>query len=66
MFQVCSTCSRAGATLGCFFKGCPNKYHYPCAMQSDCVLNEDNFSMKCTKHKNKLFKGFSANRHESR
>ncbi|KAL4648164.1 retinoic acid-induced protein 1-like isoform X2 [Arapaima gigas] len=63
---VCSTCSRAGATLGCFFKGCPNKYHYPCAMQSDCVLNEDNFSMKCTKHKNKLFKGFSANRHESR
>ncbi|XP_018617288.1 retinoic acid-induced protein 1 isoform X1 [Scleropages formosus] len=48
---VCSTCNRVGATLGCFFKGCPNKYHYPCAMQSDCVLNEDNFSMKCTKHK---------------
>ncbi|XP_061088386.1 transcription factor 20 isoform X2 [Conger conger] len=50
---VCSICHSVGATLGCLFKGCPNKYHYACAVQSGCVLNEDNFSMKCTKHKNK-------------
>ncbi|KAK1162187.1 transcription factor 20-like isoform X1 [Acipenser oxyrinchus oxyrinchus] len=54
---VCSACHTTGATLGCYFKGCPNKYHYICAIQSDCVLSEDNFSMRCTKHKNKSFKG---------
>ncbi|KAM9837796.1 uncharacterized protein ACBR49_018418 [Aulostomus maculatus] len=53
---ICSACCDAGATLGCFFKGCPNKYHYRCALESDCVLIEENFSMKCKKHKNKTFK----------
>uniref|UniRef100_A0A8C1VIB8 PHD-type domain-containing protein n=1 Tax=Cyprinus carpio TaxID=7962 RepID=A0A8C1VIB8_CYPCA len=48
---VCSTCQRRGATLGCVFKGCPDKYHYMCALQSGCVLNEDHFSMKCRKQK---------------
>ncbi|XP_029492440.1 transcription factor 20-like [Oncorhynchus nerka] len=54
---VCSTCHAAGATMGCFQKGCPNKYHYCCAAQSGCVLNEENFSMRCPKHKNKSFRG---------
>ncbi|XP_030611539.1 transcription factor 20 isoform X2 [Archocentrus centrarchus] len=53
---VCSACHDPGAVLGCFFKGCPNKYHYRCALESDCVLIEENFSMKCKKHKNKTFK----------
>ncbi|XP_051958851.1 transcription factor 20 [Xyrauchen texanus] len=57
--SFCSTCHRRGATLGCVFKGCPNKYHYTCAMQSGCILNEDNFSMKCRKHKNKSIQGSS-------
>uniref|UniRef100_A0A3Q2YII3 PHD-type domain-containing protein n=1 Tax=Hippocampus comes TaxID=109280 RepID=A0A3Q2YII3_HIPCM len=48
---MCSACSAAGATLGCFFKGCPSKYHYRCALEADCVLIEENFSMKCKKHK---------------
>uniref|UniRef100_A0A3Q2DAJ1 Retinoic acid-induced protein 1-like n=1 Tax=Cyprinodon variegatus TaxID=28743 RepID=A0A3Q2DAJ1_CYPVA len=48
---MCSACHHPGATLGCFFKGCPNKYHYRCALESDCVLIEENFSMKCRKHK---------------
>ncbi|XP_036408876.1 uncharacterized protein LOC118794722 [Megalops cyprinoides] len=61
---VCSACHGLGATLGCFFKGCPSKYHYSCAVQSDCMLNEDNFTMKCPKHKNKSLKGVS--RMESR
>ncbi|XP_041943240.1 retinoic acid-induced protein 1 [Alosa sapidissima] len=50
---VCSCCHKVGATLGCFFKGCCNKYHYICALQSGCLLSEDNFSMRCPKHKNK-------------
>ncbi|XP_061823159.1 uncharacterized protein [Nerophis lumbriciformis] len=52
---MCSACSRPGASLGCFFKGCPSNYHYRCAMEADCVLIEENFSMKCKKHKNKTF-----------
>ncbi|XP_053367664.1 transcription factor 20 [Clarias gariepinus] len=63
---ICSCCHKMGATLGCFFKGCPNKYHYICAMQSGCVLYEENFSMKCRKHKNKSIKGVSSNKHKSR
>ncbi|XP_065113748.2 uncharacterized protein [Paramisgurnus dabryanus] len=57
--SICSTCQNKGATLGCVFKGCPNRYHYRCARQSGCVLNEENFSMKCRKHKNKSIKGSS-------
>ncbi|RVE59899.1 hypothetical protein OJAV_G00193400 [Oryzias javanicus] len=53
---MCSGCQHTGATLGCVFKGCPNKYHYRCALESGCVLIEDNFSMKCKKHKNKTLK----------
>lgn len=32
--QMCSACRNSGATLGCFFKSCPNKYHYKCALES--------------------------------
>ncbi|XP_046709695.1 transcription factor 20 [Silurus meridionalis] len=63
---ICSSCHEMGATLGCFFKGCPNKYHYICAMQSGCVLYEENFSMKCRKHKNKSIKGVSSNKQSIR
>ncbi|XP_062342094.1 serine/arginine repetitive matrix protein 1-like [Osmerus eperlanus] len=54
---VCTACGRPGATMGCFIKSCPTKYHYKCACQSGCALNEDNFSMRCPKHKNKTFQG---------
>ncbi|XP_022077393.2 transcription factor 20 isoform X1 [Acanthochromis polyacanthus] len=64
---ICSACHSPGATLGCFFKGCPNKCHYRCALESaDCVLIEENFSMKCKKHKNKTFKAPPGNRREDR
>ncbi|XP_071392038.1 retinoic acid-induced protein 1 [Centroberyx affinis] len=63
---MCSGCRNPGATLGCFFKGCPNKYHYRCALESDCVLIEENFSMKCKKHKNKTFKAPPGNRWDDR
>ncbi|KAJ7992646.1 hypothetical protein DPEC_G00280830 [Dallia pectoralis] len=48
---VCSYCEMVGSTLGCYSKGCTLRYHYPCAMDSDCSLNEDNFSLRCPKHK---------------
>ncbi|XP_026171592.1 transcription factor 20 isoform X2 [Mastacembelus armatus] len=63
---MCSACRDPGATLGCFFKSCPNKYHYRCALKSDCVLIEENFSMKCKKHKNKTFKAPPGNRRADR
>ncbi|XP_062270116.1 transcription factor 20 [Platichthys flesus] len=64
--MMCSACADQGATLGCFFKGCPNKYHYRCALESECVLLEENFSMKCKKHKDKTFKGPAGNRRNNR
>ncbi|KAK5881733.1 hypothetical protein CesoFtcFv8_022498 [Champsocephalus esox] len=63
---MCSACSEPGATLGCFFKGCPNKYHYRCALQSDGELMEENLSMKCKKHKNKRLKAPPGNQREDR
>ncbi|XP_006890121.1 PREDICTED: transcription factor 20 isoform X1 [Elephantulus edwardii] len=47
----CSHCQEAGATLGCYNKGCSFQYHYPCAIDADCLLHEDNFSLRCPKHK---------------
>ncbi|XP_054907813.1 uncharacterized protein si:ch211-165g14.1 isoform X1 [Poeciliopsis prolifica] len=53
---ICSTCQQPGAIMGCFQKGCLRNYHYPCAIQSGAVLNEENFSMRCPEHKqNKTF-----------
>ncbi|XP_078095993.1 transcription factor 20 [Mustelus asterias] len=50
----CSICEQTGATLGCYTKGCNQKYHYICAIESGCQLSEENFSMKCSKHKSIL------------
>ncbi|XP_017272076.1 transcription factor 20 isoform X2 [Kryptolebias marmoratus] len=47
----CSYCEMVGSTLGCYSKGCTLRYHYLCAIESDCSLNEDNFSLRCPKHK---------------
>ncbi|XP_029014274.1 transcription factor 20 isoform X2 [Betta splendens] len=47
----CSFCEMVGSTLGCYSKGCTLRYHYLCAMEADCSLNEDNFSLRCPKHK---------------
>ncbi|XP_026884791.2 transcription factor 20 [Electrophorus electricus] len=47
----CSHCEMAGSTLGCYSKGCTLRYHYLCAGEADCYLNEDNFSLRCPKHK---------------
>ncbi|XP_019726512.1 transcription factor 20 isoform X1 [Hippocampus comes] len=47
----CSYCEMVGSTLGCYSKGCIRRYHYLCAIETDCSLNEDNFSLRCPKHK---------------
>lgn len=52
---VCSSCKHTGAIMGCFQKSCSSNYHYRCAIQSGCVLNEENFSILCPEHKNSCF-----------
>lgn len=52
----CSHCQEPGATLGCYNKGCSFRYHYPCAINADCLLNEENFSVRCPKHKVRLLR----------
>ncbi|XP_076866415.1 transcription factor 20 isoform X2 [Brachyhypopomus gauderio] len=47
----CSHCEMAGSTLGCYSKGCTLRFHHPCAVEAECYLNEDNFSLRCPKHK---------------
>ncbi|XP_068193961.1 transcription factor 20 [Antennarius striatus] len=47
----CSYCEMVGSTLGCYSKGCTLRYHYLCAVEADCSLNEDNYSLRCPKHK---------------
>ncbi|CAG02210.1 unnamed protein product, partial [Tetraodon nigroviridis] len=47
---VCSVCQQAGAIMGCFLKSCGRSFHYRCAVQSGCVLNEENFSVRCSDH----------------
>ncbi|XP_070251050.1 retinoic acid-induced protein 1 [Myotis yumanensis] len=49
--MTCSSCQEAGATIGCCHKGCVHTYHYPCASDAGCTFTEDNFSLKCPKHK---------------
>uniref|UniRef100_A0A3B3RZU5 Transcription factor 20 n=1 Tax=Paramormyrops kingsleyae TaxID=1676925 RepID=A0A3B3RZU5_9TELE len=50
MDTSCSYCEQVGAALGCYSKGCSLRCHYVCAI-ADCSLNEENFSLRCPKHK---------------
>ncbi|XP_069037159.1 retinoic acid-induced protein 1 isoform X2 [Lepisosteus oculatus] len=47
----CLKCQDLGASVGCCSKGCPQKFHYVCAKEMGCSLQEENFSLKCPKHK---------------
>ncbi|XP_053327628.1 retinoic acid-induced protein 1 [Spea bombifrons] len=51
---LCPKCQKPGATVGCSHKGCAQSYHYTCATESGCLLNEENFSLRCPKHKRHL------------
>ncbi|XP_052767322.1 uncharacterized protein LOC128208043 isoform X2 [Mya arenaria] len=52
----CSKCNEEGAMIGCLNKGCQQKFHHACAQDSDCYLDEENFSLLCPKHKIKKLK----------
>ncbi|XP_018414096.1 PREDICTED: retinoic acid-induced protein 1 [Nanorana parkeri] len=51
---LCPKCQKPGATVGCSHKGCVQSYHYTCAMEAGCLLSEENFSLRCPKHKRHL------------
>ncbi|XP_060071741.1 uncharacterized protein LOC132551599 [Ylistrum balloti] len=56
--MVCSVCKESGAMMGCLHKGCSQKYHFYCAIETGCSLEEENFSLWCPKHKvKKKYKG---------
>ncbi|KAM9305437.1 retinoic acid-induced protein 1 [Gastrophryne carolinensis] len=48
---LCPKCQKPGATVGCSHKGCSQSFHYTCAMEAGCILSEENFSLRCPKHK---------------
>ncbi|WAQ96560.1 TCF20-like protein [Mya arenaria] len=54
--EPCSKCNEEGAMIGCLNKGCQQKFHHACAQDSDCYLDEENFSLLCPKHKIKKLK----------
>lgn len=47
----CTSCHEPGATISCSYKGCIHTYHYPCANDTGCTFIEENFTLKCPKHK---------------
>lgn len=53
---MCSACKENGAMVGCLHKGCSQKFHYICAVESGCFMDEENFSLLCIKHKDKKIK----------
>jgi len=50
---ICFTCKLKGANLGCIQKNCPKRFHYLCAQDQNCDLDEDYFSLYCPDHRRK-------------
>ncbi|OCT61773.1 retinoic acid-induced protein 1 [Xenopus laevis] len=51
---LCPKCQRPGATVGCSHKTCEKSYHFTCAVEAGCLLSEENFSLRCPRHKKHL------------
>ncbi|XP_051905459.1 uncharacterized protein LOC127590075 [Hippocampus zosterae] len=47
---ICCWCHQSGAIMGCSHKGCTEYFHYACARPAGCVLNEENLSLRCSRH----------------
>ncbi|XP_072043222.1 LOW QUALITY PROTEIN: uncharacterized protein [Amphiura filiformis] len=52
----CVKCNKKGASMGCLSKGCKKTYHFMCAQQAGCQLQDENYSMICPEHKDKMVK----------
>ncbi|CAG2103662.1 unnamed protein product [Medioppia subpectinata] len=59
--SFCTKCKLSGATLGCLQKSCnTSQFHYLCAKEKGCELDDENFSLLCPKHKKKAKTSSSA------
>jgi len=47
---LCKICNKAGATIGCLKRGCPQTSHYPCAVLNGWNLNENTYHSYCRSH----------------
>lgn len=65
---TCRVCKEKGATLGCTFRPCRAMFHLPCAINSMCYINYDDFTCFCPRHSASAFntvnKRFFLQRHE--
>jgi retinoic acid-induced protein 1 len=55
--SVCTKCKLTGANLGCLHKGCSSRFHFLCAKDKGCEMEEENFSIYCPKHRRKSKEG---------
>ncbi|ETO27933.1 hypothetical protein RFI_09198 [Reticulomyxa filosa] len=46
----CHVCNRFGASIGCYVRGCPFCFHYPCAKAFHCFMDEEAFAILCPQH----------------
>lgn len=51
--MLCSKCKIQGASLTCLVKECTEQFHYICAIDKGCEMDDTNFTMLCPKHKKK-------------
>ncbi|KAL5702380.1 non-specific serine/threonine protein kinase [Ranunculus cassubicifolius] len=51
----CNKCNLKGAGLGCVVESCRKSFHVPCAIDSDCRWDMENFVMLCPTHATKKF-----------
>lgn len=53
--KLCSRCKFPGASLSCACENCPELYHYLCARDNWCYMDEDTYTIYCPQHKVKPF-----------
>ncbi|XP_015906577.1 uncharacterized protein [Parasteatoda tepidariorum] len=49
--KQCSRCKFPGASLSCGVDNCPELYHYLCARDDWCYMDEDSYTIYCPQHK---------------
>ena len=46
----CNLCKRTGASISCYSNVCKLNYHFLCAKKDNCLLDNQQFTMNCSKH----------------